>query len=68
MKQERRRKSINTYIALLHIIGNSKTPKENRLITILDQKKPKFILGFEPGLLRQNAIAQPLGPLPLPKH
>ena len=29
-------------------------------------KKAKFVLGFEPGLLGQNAIPLPLVPLPFP--
>ena len=49
---------------LLHVIRKSPTPSENRLTAIL--KKPKSDPGFEPGLPRQNAIALPLVPLPLP--
>ena len=38
----------------------SPTPSENRKIS-------KSVPGFEPGSLRQNAIALPLAPPPLPK-
>ena len=38
----------------------------NRLIAFL--KKAKSIPGFEPGSLRQNAIALPLAPPPLPNY
>ena len=42
----------------------SPTPSKNR-VTIWS-KKPKFVPGFEPSLLRQKAIAQPLGLPPRP--
>ena len=51
---------------LLHVLEKALTPWENRLTAILNWKKPKPYLGFEPGLPRQNAIALPLAPLPLP--
>ena len=38
------------------------------MTAVLNRKKPKSILGFEPGRLRQNAIALPLAPLPPPCH
>ena len=45
--------------ALLHVIRKSPTPSEKRLTAIL-----KSILGFEPGLLGQNAITLLLAPPP----
>ena len=52
---------------LLHVIRKSPTPSENRLTAILNWKKPKSEPGFKPGLPRQNAIALPLVPPPLPQ-
>ena len=52
---------------LLYVIRKSPTPSENRLTAILNGKKPKSNPGFEPGLPRQDAIALPLVPPPLPR-
>ena len=62
-KQERRKKCSTV---LLNLIRKSLTPSENILTAILNWKKPMSVLGFEPGLPRQNAIALPLVPPPLP--
>ena len=48
------------------IIRKSPTPSENRLPAILNQWKPKSVLGFEPNLLKQKANALPLAPPPQP--
>ena len=52
---------------LLHVMRKSPTPRETiRLTAILIYKKrPKSVLGFEPGLPRQIAITLPLVP---PRH
>ena len=52
--------------ALFPIIWKSLAPNDNRLTAILNWKKPKSFHGLKPGLLRQNAIALPLVPPPLP--
>ena len=49
---------------LLHVIRKSPTPSENRLIAILNWKKPKSDPGLEPVQPRQNAITLPLVPPP----
>ena len=41
-------------------------PSEKRLIAF--QNKAKSFLGFETGSLRQNTVALPLAPLPMPLH
>ena len=51
---------------LLHIIRKSPSPSENRLTAFQNWKKPKSVGGFEPVLPRQNAIAIPHVPPPLP--
>ena len=60
-KEERR-----VCTVLLQVIIKSLTPSENRLTAMLNWKKPKSNLEFKPGLPRQNAIALPLVPPPLP--
>ena len=52
---------------LLHVIRQSLKPSEKRLTEVLNRKKPMSVLGFELGQLRQNAIALPLVPPPLPR-
>ena len=52
-------RKVEVCIAQLYIIRKSQTPSENRLTAILNRKKPKFIPGFKPGLLGQNASALP---------
>ena len=42
---------------LLHYLRNSPMPSKNILTAVLYLKRHKFGLGFEPGLLRQNANA-----------
>ena len=61
MKEEERE-----YNNLLHFSRKSPTPSGNRLTAILKWKKTKSIPGFEPSLPRQNAVALPLVPEPLP--
>ena len=60
-KEERRVCTI-----LLHVIRKSPTPTENRLAFFSSELLSKSNPGFKPGLPRQNAIALPLVPPPLP--
>ena len=46
------------------LLEKSLTPSEKRLTAILSPQKPKSILGFEPGLLGQNAVTLLLAPPP----
>ena len=60
-KDERRVRTL-----LINLPRKSPTPSENILTAIMYWKKAKSILGFEPCLSRQNAIALPLVPTPPP--
>ena len=51
---------------LSHIIRKSLMFSENKLTAILSWKKPKSDQGLKPSLPKQNVIALPLEPTPLP--
>ena len=46
---------------------NKPGAQQDKVDSHSELKKPKSIPGFEPGLLRQNAIAPPLVPPPMPR-
>ena len=51
---------------LKHVIRKSPMPSVNRLTAVLNQTKPKSVLGFKYHLFEESAIALPLAPPPLP--
>ena len=61
------KEEVRVCFILLNGIRKSPTASEKRLTAIPNWKKPKSVPGYKPGLPRQNAIALPLVPPPLPR-
>ena len=61
-----RKEGGRVFTILLNVVRKSLTPVRIDWQQFWSEKKPKSVPGFKPGLPRQNAIALPLVPPPLP--